>query len=158
MSAPRVEIRLDLLRHNASQLVNALSARGIGVPAITKATLGSPEVAQVLLDAGVTGLGESRIENVERLRAAKVTAPITFVRSPMVSQAERVVAHTVTLPHDPGRQQRPSRPHRRSFDRGPERGRRDPVRRRLLRAPSGQDVPLRHPLLPERRTRRAEVT
>lgn len=96
MSAPRLEIRLDRLHHNADQLVQTLGARGIDVTAVTKATLASPEVAKTLLDAGATGLGESRIENVERLRAAGITAPITLIRSPMVSQAERVVAHADT--------------------------------------------------------------
>jgi predicted amino acid racemase len=93
VSTPRLEIRLDLLHHNACHLVDTLGARGIGLTAVTKATLGSPEVARALLAAGVTGLGESRIENVERLRAAGITAPITLIRSPMVSQAHRVVAH-----------------------------------------------------------------
>jgi ornithine racemase len=96
VNAPRIEIRLDLLHHNASQLVRALGARGIGVTAVTKATLGSPEVARALLAAGVSGLGESRIENVERLRAAGVTAPITLIRSPMASQVARVVGHADT--------------------------------------------------------------
>ena len=59
---------------------------------MTKATLGSPEVAGALLSAGVASLGESRVENVERLRQAGITAPITLVRSPMRSQVDRVVA------------------------------------------------------------------
>ena len=92
MSAPRLEIRLDRLHHNASRLVQTLGARGIGVTAVTKATLGSPDVARTLLDAGVHGLADSRIENVERLRAAGITAQITLCRSPMLSEVDRVVA------------------------------------------------------------------
>lgn len=92
MSGPRLEVRLDRLAHNASTLVTLLGRRGVGVTAVTKATLGSPEVARVLLAAGATGLGESRIENVERLRAAGIAAPITLIRSPMPSQVARVVA------------------------------------------------------------------
>jgi predicted amino acid racemase len=45
-----------------------------------------------MLTAGVTSLGESRIENVEALRRAGVDAEIMLVRSPMMSQADRVVA------------------------------------------------------------------
>lgn len=45
-----------------------------------------------MLAAGVSGLGESRVENVERLRAEGITAPITLLRSPLLSQAARVVA------------------------------------------------------------------
>jgi len=95
MSAPggaRLEIRLDRIEHNARTLVEQLRARGIAVTGITKATLGAPEVAQAMLRAGVVGIGESRIENLEHLRAAGVDAPMTLIRSPLLSQAARVVA------------------------------------------------------------------
>lgn len=91
MSCPRLEVRLDLVRANAATLVGRLALLGIRVTGVTKATLGAPEVAAALLAGGVTGIGESRIENVEALRAAGVTAPITLIRSPMLSQVGRVV-------------------------------------------------------------------
>ena len=93
MSAPRLEIRLDRIHHNARTLVERLSLRGIGVTGVTKATLGSPEIARVLLDAGVSRIGESRVENIERLRHAGLSCPMTLIRSPMLSQVDRVVAH-----------------------------------------------------------------
>ena len=93
MKAPRLEIDLLKLHHNARTLVERLSPRGISVTGITKATLGSPDVARAMLRAGVRSLGDSRIENIETLRAAGVTAPLTLVRSPMLSQVDRVVAH-----------------------------------------------------------------
>jgi predicted amino acid racemase len=93
MSAPRLEIRLDRIHHNASRLVQRLAARGISVTGITKATLGSPEVASELLRAGVTSIGDSRIENIEAMRLAGVSSTMTLIRSPMLSQADQVVAH-----------------------------------------------------------------
>lgn len=93
MSGPRLELRLDLIRHNATTLVSRLSQRNISVTGVTKVTLGSVEVARELLLAGVRSLGESRVENVEALRLAGVTAPITLIRSPMLSQVDRVVEH-----------------------------------------------------------------
>ncbi len=93
MSAPRLEINLGKVRHNARTLVERLADRGISVTGITKATLGSPEIAGVLLQAGVSGLGDSRIENIEAMRRAGVLAPMTLIRSPMLSQVERVVTH-----------------------------------------------------------------
>lgn len=92
MTAPRLEIRLDRIRYNAAALVQRLDARGIRVTGITKATLGSPEIARELLAAGVTALGDSRVENLERLRASGIDAPLVLVRSPMLSQVDRVVA------------------------------------------------------------------
>lgn len=92
MSAPRLEIRLDRIAHNAQALVQRLSPLGITVCGVTKASVGSPEIARELLAAGVTSLGESRIENIENLRHAGITAQIILIRSPMISQADRIVA------------------------------------------------------------------
>jgi predicted amino acid racemase len=93
MTAPRLEIDLRKLHHNARTLVERLSVRGIAVTGITKATMGSPAVAGAMLRAGVRSLGDSRVENLEALRRAGVTAPLMLVRSPMLSQVDRVVAH-----------------------------------------------------------------
>ncbi len=92
MTAPRLEIDLDKIRHNARTLVERLTDRGISVMGVTKATLGSPEIARALLQAGVSSLGDSRIENIETMRRAQVPASMMLIRSPMLSQADRVVA------------------------------------------------------------------
>lgn len=96
MNSPRIEVRLDLVEENARALVQRLAIRGITVTGVTKATLGSPEIAGAFLRGGVAALGESRIENVERLRNAGQSAPITMIRSPLISQANRVVASCET--------------------------------------------------------------
>jgi predicted amino acid racemase len=93
MSAPRLEIDLDKIQHNARVLVERLAVSGISVTGVTKATLGSPEIAGALLRAGVRTLGDSRIENIEAMRRARVSASMSLIRSPMLSQVERVVAH-----------------------------------------------------------------
>ena len=91
MSAPRLEIDLRKIHHNARTLVERLDKRGISVTGITKATLGSSEIAATLLEAGVKRLGDSRIENIEAMRHALGAAEMTLIRSPMLSQAKRVV-------------------------------------------------------------------
>jgi predicted amino acid racemase len=93
MSAPRLEIDLDSIYDNARTLVGMLARRGISLTGITKATSGLPEVARTLLRAGVTGLGDSRIENIETMRQAHVRASMTLIRTPMLSQVDRVVRH-----------------------------------------------------------------
>jgi len=90
---PRLEIDLDKIHHNARTLVERLAKSGISVTGVTKATLGSPEIAGALLRAGVSSLGDSRIENIEALRRARVPATMTLIRSPMPSQVDRIVAH-----------------------------------------------------------------
>ena len=91
--APRLVIDLDKIRHNARTLVERLSKRGISVTGVTKATLGSAEIAATLLEAGVKRLGDSRIENIETMHLAQVPASMTLIRSPMPSQAKRIVRH-----------------------------------------------------------------
>ncbi len=91
MISPRLEIDLDKIEHNARTLVERLKTRRIAVTGITKAALGSPAIASRLLRAGVGGLGDSRIENIERMRQASISASMTLIRSPMLSQVDRVV-------------------------------------------------------------------
>lgn len=96
MTAPRLEIDLAKIGHNARVLVGLLGRRGISVSGVTKATLGMPDIAGELLDAGVVGLADSRIENIQTMRHAGVRAHLTLLRSPMISQAALVVAHVDT--------------------------------------------------------------
>ena len=91
MVAPRLEIDLDKIEKNARNLVHRLARKGITVTGVTKVALGSPEIARSLLKAGVSGLGDSRIENIEAMHRAGISAPMTLIRSPMLSQAARVV-------------------------------------------------------------------
>lgn len=91
MSAPRLEVRLDLVGHNTAELVRRLGARGIAVTAVTKAMLGAGPLARVVLASGAAGLADSRVANVAALRDAGVVAPVTMVRTPMLSQVDRVV-------------------------------------------------------------------
>ena len=93
MIAPRLEIDLDKIFHNARTLVERLATCGISVTGIMKATLGSEKIANTLLRAGVSALGDSRIENIEALQNARIPASMTLIRSPMLSQVERVVMH-----------------------------------------------------------------
>jgi ornithine racemase len=92
VTSPRIEVDLDLVGRNARELVRRCAARGISVTAITKAMHGLPALGRVLLDAGAVALGDSRIQNIERLRAAGIEAPIVMIRSAQPSEVERVVA------------------------------------------------------------------
>lgn len=91
MSTPRLDINLDKITHNARMLAEDLGDRGIAVTGITKAALGSLDIAKAMLRAGMSGLGDSRIENIEAMRQQRISAPIMLIRSPMLSQVDRVV-------------------------------------------------------------------
>ncbi|MFU8832765.1 MAG: alanine/ornithine racemase family PLP-dependent enzyme [Wenzhouxiangella sp.] len=91
MTAPRLDVDLGKIENNARTLIGRLAKRGISVTAVTKAALGSAAIGQALLRAGVSALGDSRIENIEAMRREQIAAPMTLIRSPMLHQAERVV-------------------------------------------------------------------
>ena len=78
----RATLTIDLAKvtANARRVVDALDP--IAVVAVTKVSCGSPEVGRAMLAGGAQALGESRLENAERLRAAGIEAPIWLLRSP----------------------------------------------------------------------------
>jgi len=96
VSVARIEVDLDRIGRNARELVRRTAARGVSVTAVTKALSGHPALGRVLLEAGAVALGDSRIENIERLRADGIDAPTVLIRSPLPSQIARVVASADT--------------------------------------------------------------
>ena len=92
MRTPRIEIDLTAVEHNSRELVKRLHKRGIEVTGVTKATLGSPEIARAMMRGGIKRLGDSRLENIEALRDAGIRVPIMLLRSPSPEWADRVVA------------------------------------------------------------------
>ncbi|EDY37678.1 amino acid racemase [Cyanobium sp. PCC 7001] len=93
MSAPRLEINLSHLHHNARTLVRRLARQGIAVTGVSKAVLGMPEIVRTWLAAGLGSIGESRLDTAEALARGGLQAPLLMIRTPMLSQVARVVAH-----------------------------------------------------------------
>lgn len=91
MSQPSIEIDLGKVHDNAAVLIDLLGRSGISLTAVTKAPLGCPDLARTLLAAGVVTLADSRVENLERMRYAGIVGELLLLRSPMLSQVERVV-------------------------------------------------------------------
>ena len=93
MSAPRLEIDLDKIGHNVRSLSTLFGTKGICITAMTKAVLGDPLVAKVLVDNGIKAIGDSRIANIRRMKEAGIEAEFTLTRSPMPSEAEDIVQY-----------------------------------------------------------------
>jgi ornithine racemase len=91
MKYPRITADLSKIEHNARVAVGAGAVHGVKIIGVTKACLGSPEVARAMLAGGVAGLGDSRLENLNRLRAAGIAAPLTMLRLPMLSETDETV-------------------------------------------------------------------
>jgi len=91
MTAPAIAIDLEAVAGNTRAIVERCAAQGAEVIGVTKATCGAPLVARAMLRGGAVGLGESRIDNVRRLRRGGLSCPITLLRIPSVTEAPEVV-------------------------------------------------------------------
>jgi len=89
LAVATLTVDLAKIAENARTVVDSLP--GVEIIGVTKVTCGSPEIAQAMLKGGVRGLGESRLENIERLREACVAAPIWLLRAPTPDLAEDTV-------------------------------------------------------------------
>jgi predicted amino acid racemase len=91
MAGPQITIDLARIERNARTVVDACRAAKIGVFGVTKGSCGMPQVARAMLRGGVIGIGESRFENIRRLRASGIDCPIMLLRSPPLSRIDEVI-------------------------------------------------------------------
>jgi ornithine racemase len=87
---PRIEISLSKIRDNARILTERYGKRGISLMGVSKAVLGDPAIAQAMVEGGVRFIADSRLENLQRMKLAGLSAPLVLLRTPP-SQAEAIV-------------------------------------------------------------------
>lgn len=87
---PRIEISLPQIRDNARMLTDLYGQKGISVMGVSKAVLGEPSIVEAMLQGGVRFIADSRIENIEKMKAAGISTQFVLLRTPL-SQAESVV-------------------------------------------------------------------
>lgn len=92
MKTPYITIDLRKIEHNARVITDLCRKNGVSVAGVTKGTLGMPEVAQAMIRGGVTWIGESRLDNMDRLRKNNINVPLLLMRSPHKSEVERIVS------------------------------------------------------------------
>jgi len=90
---PRIEISLSQIRDNARMLSELYGQKGISLMGVSKAVLGDPAIAKAMTLGKVKFIADSRIENIQRMKAAGISAQFVLLRTPF-SQAESVVKHT----------------------------------------------------------------
>ena len=92
MKAPRLEIKLNQLQHNAKKLIENLALQGISITGVSKATMAMPEIVNIWIDAGIHSIGESRIENIESINKVNNRVRTLLTRIPMLSQVDQIVS------------------------------------------------------------------
>jgi len=91
MTGPAVTIDLRKVEHNAGVINELCAGYGISVTGVTKVTCGMPQVARAMLRGGVADIGESRMENIRRLKVSGVNAPMMLLRIPPLSEVDEIV-------------------------------------------------------------------
>lgn len=91
MPGPQVTIDLEKIESNTRTVAGWCAKSGIAIFGVTKGSCGMPQVARAMLRGGVVGLGESRLENIRRLREAGIEAPVMLLRSPPLSLIDEVI-------------------------------------------------------------------
>ncbi len=90
-SQARATLTVDLGKIEANTRTLASQIPAVDIVGVTKVTCGTPEVARAMIAGGATAIGESRLENIERLRAAGVDAPFWLLRATPPALAEMTV-------------------------------------------------------------------
>lgn len=88
---PYITIDLDKIEHNARTITALCGKYAIEVCGVAKVTCGMPQVAKAMLRGGVASIGESRVENIHRLKANGVATEFTLLRIPPLSAVDDIV-------------------------------------------------------------------
>ncbi|WP_404456279.1 alanine/ornithine racemase family PLP-dependent enzyme [Virgibacillus necropolis] len=89
----RVEINLAKIAHNAEKLVQLYGSKGIELMGVTKTVCGDPDIASIFVNKGIHMLADSKIENIRKMRVARVNAQFVLLRSPALSEVEAVIKY-----------------------------------------------------------------
>lgn len=94
--SPLLKIDLNRIRYNAAQVKQQCHKFGISVLGVTKGFSAIPQIVQAMLDGGVDGLADARMENIIELRNQEFCQPITLLRIPRLSDVDNVVRYVDT--------------------------------------------------------------
>ncbi|MBI4744368.1 MAG: alanine/ornithine racemase family PLP-dependent enzyme [Actinobacteria bacterium] len=92
LKPPYLTINLEKIKHNTRRIVEICKELSIDVIGVTKCCLGSPEVGKAMIEGEVTGLGDSRLDNLKRLSSAGLTTSLMMLRQPMINEIDEVVS------------------------------------------------------------------
>ena len=87
---PRIEIALAQIQENARLLSALYGQKGISLMGVSKAVLGEPAVVKAMIQGGVKFIADSRLENIQKMKAAGIVTQFVLLRTAL-SQAEAIV-------------------------------------------------------------------
>ncbi|NLB72104.1 MAG: alanine/ornithine racemase family PLP-dependent enzyme [Chloroflexi bacterium] len=84
---PRLEIYPDRIEENAREVIGMVHAHGAQVACVSKVLRAHPAVLQAFINAGADMIGDSRIQNLARVKEHHPGIPTLLLRLPTVGQA-----------------------------------------------------------------------
>jgi len=91
MTYPKLVINTDAIRDNSKQIIKLCSSFNVQLVGVTKVTLGNPVICSVMKESGIEVIGESRIQNIQRLIKNGINGPFMLLRIPMKSELRETV-------------------------------------------------------------------
>ena len=93
LAAPRIEIDLAKIAHNAKTLKDLYGSKEIGVMAVMKAVCGDPVIADALTKRNISILADSKLTNIKTMREAGVKAQFVLLKVPAVSEVDSFIQY-----------------------------------------------------------------
>ncbi|MBC8487884.1 MAG: alanine/ornithine racemase family PLP-dependent enzyme [Bacteroidetes bacterium] len=90
---PTLEIDINKIKHNAKTLKELFAKKGISVTAVIKGVTGSPEVANAILECGITTIAVSLVQNIKKMKEFGVKAKFLLTRLPNLTEVEDIVKY-----------------------------------------------------------------
>lgn len=87
----RLDVDLGAIRHNVRIVLDLCAGRGIRVTAVTKGVLAEPPIVRQLVAEGITSFGDSRLQNILKMRAAGIKGEFHLIRAPAPDELEDVL-------------------------------------------------------------------
>lgn len=88
-----LEINLEAIRDNTAKVVEICHQQDIAVLGVTKGFTAIHQIVAAMVEGGVDGLADSRMENILKLRRRGFNKPITLLRIPRLSNVKNVVRY-----------------------------------------------------------------
>lgn len=92
MRYPEITINRKIIKDNAEKIVSLCARRGVDVWGVTKGVSAHPDAASAMLEGGCAGLGDSRMENIRKMRLFGIREPMMLLRIPMPGEIRDVAA------------------------------------------------------------------
>lgn len=91
---PLIELNLEKLRNNISQIVSRCNDAGVSITGVVKGFTGIPEGVKVFAEAGCDYIASSRLEQIQGAIDYGIKANYMLIRVPMLSEIEDVIRLT----------------------------------------------------------------